>query len=191
MRDTYTLTQIANELKTNKTRITRAIDSLGIQAINEHTRKHANSPKLYDYKAKTIIINHLTSETGSTTKAQHEQHMSNTRVEHEQRKEELVELLKRENYNIYKQLEEAQHEKKELIKALQEAQQLVSQQQQLSLQANKKLEQLEYKLEQAEEEAENVDPEEGKVEEVEQVQDESTPTNKPLRNIFNLFKKQK
>lgn len=127
MNDTYTITEISKTLNTHKTKIRRTINQLGIEAINENNREYKNSPKIYDNEAKNSIINQLKSET---------------RVEHEQNNEtrqEMIELLK-------ERLHQADRDKEELTRALQEAQQLVNQQQQLSLQAHNKIGILELEL---------------------------------------------
>ena len=127
MNDTYTITEISKTLNTHKTKIRRTIDQLGIEAINENNREHKNSPKMYDNEAKNSIINQLKSET---------------RAEQEQNNEiqqEMIELLKERLY-------QADRDKEELTRALQEAQQLVNQQQQLSLQAHNKIGILELEL---------------------------------------------
>lgn len=148
MKEKYTIADICESLNTHKTKIRRTISDLGIEAINEQDRKHENSPKFYSEEAKREIMNELKIET----KAEQEQNRSRTEAEQEQNNETqnaMIELLK-------EQLNRADRDKQELVRALQEAQQLVNQQQRLSLQANHKIDILELELKEKKEGSEKL-----------------------------------
>ena len=124
----YTILEIAEELNTNKTQIRRIIKENNVVAINETTREHKYIAKLYNNSDLRFIrakLNETESEQSET----------------ESKYEDLAtHILREELFEAKKQLERAYEEKKDLMK-------LLDQQQQLQLNTQKQLEQfkLEYK----------------------------------------------
>lgn len=56
---TYTINQIAKELNTNKSRVRWTLDKLNIEALNEKTRPHTNTPKEYSEQHLNAISTQL------------------------------------------------------------------------------------------------------------------------------------
>lgn len=166
MGKTYLMGDIAKELAIHKTTVFRSIKELEIEAINENSRKYENSPKKYSEEAKKLIIANLVEEEQRTemqNKALQEHFETlrnvsktmeddNNKVSDDKTGErfkafqehnsnvssKVIELLESQLEAKDKELDRAYQEKQDLIR-------LLDQQQQLSLQANQKIEMLENK----------------------------------------------
>lgn len=134
----YTILEISEELNTNKTQIRRIIKENNVIAINETTREHKYIAKLYNNLDLSLIREKLNGTSAETKSEQ-----SETKSEHE---DLATQILREELSEAKKQLERAYEEKKDLIK-------LLDQQQQLQLNTQKQVEQfkLEYKEKDGEE----------------------------------------
>lgn len=60
---TYLISELADDLITTKSRVSRSISKLKIEAVNENDRIHKNSPKKYDSSAKNLVEIDLMSVT--------------------------------------------------------------------------------------------------------------------------------
>lgn len=184
---TYTILEIAKELNTNKERIRKTLNKLNIEAENEKTRTHNNIAKVYSLKSKELVILELSQDLGVNnapdsqfsapeSKGAHHNLAQETQFLHQNAPEstdyapdsqfyasgaqdEIIKLLKSQLEDKDKQLDKSYQEKQDLIRSLNESQQLVNQQQQLSFQANKKISILELELKEVllEEEIEHKD----------------------------------
>lgn len=134
----YTILEISEELNTNKTQIRRIIKENNVVAINETTREHKYIAKLYNHLDLRLIREKLNGTSSETESKQ-----SETESKHE---DLATQILREELSEAKKQLERAYEEKKDLLK-------LLNQQQQLQLNTQKQLEQfkLEYKEKDSEE----------------------------------------
>ena len=135
----YTILEIAEELNTNKTQIRRIIKENNVVAINETTREHKYIAKLYNNSDLRFIRAKLNGTFSETESEQNE--TESEQSETESKYEDLAtHILREELFEAKKQLERAYEEKKDLMK-------LLDQQQQLQLNTQKQLEQLklEYK----------------------------------------------
>ena len=141
----YTILEISEELNTNKTQIRRIIKENNVIAINETTREHKYIAKLYNNLDLSLIREKLNGTSAETKSEQSEtkSEQSETKSEHE---DLATQILREELSEAKKQLERAYEEKKDLIK-------LLDQQQQLQLNTQKQVEQfkLEYKEKDGEE----------------------------------------
>ena len=128
----YTILEISEELNTNKTQIRRIIKENNVVAINETTREHKYIAKLYNNSDLRLIRAKL---NGTSTETESEQSETESKYE-----DLATQILREELFEAKKQLERAYEEKKDLMK-------LLDQQQQLQLNTQKQLEQfkLEYK----------------------------------------------
>lgn len=179
MGKTYLMGDIAKELAIHKTTVFRSIKELEIEAINENSRKYENSPKKYSEEAKKLIIANLVEEEQRTemqNKALQEHfetlrnvsetmEADNGKVSDDETEErfkafqehngnvssKVIELLESQLEAKDKELDRAYQEKQDLIR-------LLDQQQQLSLQANRKIEMLENKEREITEEPEKDEP---------------------------------
>lgn len=118
----YTILEIAEELNTNKTQIRRIIKENNVVAINETTREHKYIAKIYN----SLDLRLIREKSNGT-----ESEQSETESEHE---DFATQILREELYEAKKQLERAYEEKKDLMK-------LLDQQQQLQLNTQKQIEQ--------------------------------------------------
>ena len=168
---TYTILDIAKELGTNKERIRQTLNKLEIKAVNEKTRTHNNIAKVYSVESKKRVIEELAwdlgilnakdyapeakdskekNAKGTKDSAQEtqiiEKNAADAQTRAQEAQDEIIKLLKTQLEDKDKQLDRAYQEKQDLIRSLNEAQQLVNQQQQLSLQASKKIEILELEM---------------------------------------------
>ena len=134
----YTILEISEELNTNKTQIRRIIKENNVVAINETTREHKYIAKLYNNSDLRLIRAKL---NGTSTETESEQSETESKYE-----DLATQILREELSEAKKQLERAYEEKKDLIK-------LLDQQQQLQLNTQKQVEQfkLEYKEKDGEE----------------------------------------
>ena len=176
MKKTYLMGDIAEELRINKTKVFRCIKELKLEAENENTREHLNSPKKYSEESKLLIIANLTKQEKRTelqnsalhehykalrnvTVTQEHDKIDDDKVESKERYKALQERYRNDSDKVIELLEsQLQAKDKELDRAYQEKQDLIrllDQQQRLSLQANQKIEVLEHKEEIKEEETED------------------------------------
>lgn len=167
MDKSYLMGDIAEELNISKTKVFRCIKELEIEAINEKTREHSNSPKKYSEKSKELIVANLTKAEDrnelqnkalqnhyralqSVTVTQEHRDNNDKECKKEERYKTLQERCSNDSERIIKLLEDQlEFKDKELDRAYQEKQDLIrllDQQQRLSLQANQKIETLELKI---------------------------------------------
>ena len=81
----YTLLEIAEALSLDKGKVRRTITKLELIALNEETREHVNSPKLYDKEALELVA----EENNITLKED-----TKPRLKDSQDSKEVIELLK-------------------------------------------------------------------------------------------------
>lgn len=161
----YTILEIADELITTKSRVSRSISKLKLEANNENERIHKNSPKNYSSSVKELVmidlmsvtersvaqqsalqerINKVKSDkpTSKTTKEdikdKAQQSAPTSKAERFEAQQEIIDVLKT-------QLNKANDEKENLLR-------LLDQQQRLSLHDRKKIELLETEVEKKTEE---------------------------------------
>ena len=175
MGKTYLMGDIAKKLAIHKTTVFRSIKELEIEAINENSRKYENSPKKYSEEAKKLIVANLVEEEQRTemqnkalqehfetlrnvsetieadkdnvNEGEKEEHFKAFQEHNSNGSSKVIELLERQLEAKGKELDRAYQEKQDLIR-------LLDQQQQLSLQANQKIEMLENREREITEESE-------------------------------------
>ena len=134
---TYSINDIAELTGQNKETVRRFINRNNLKEYKPEDRKHSNSPKYYSQSVLNTVREHYTPKhNSSTTEAQ--QSATEKAESSAKSDRELIEVLKA-------QVENERKEKQELIK-------LLDQQQQLSLIAHKKAETLEIELKETKEE---------------------------------------
>ena len=131
---TYTILEIAEELDTNKTQIRRIIKENKLVPINETTREHKYIAKEYN----SLDLKLIREKIGGTLSGTESEQQENTT----EQENLTIQILREELNDSKKQLERAFEEKKDLVK-------LIDQQQQLQLNTQKQLEQ--FKIENREE----------------------------------------
>lgn len=129
----YSMKQLCDELKQPRQKVRRRIESLGLEANNEYTRKHKNEP--FEYSREVFLT--LSQEFGlHENQTKRENNSSTSDVQ----KDKIIEILE-------KQLEESNRSRENLER-------LLNQQQQLSLLSNKENEILKLKINEFEENSE-------------------------------------
>lgn len=153
-KEIFTLLDFAEEFGKDKQLIRRTLLRLRIQAINKNSREYSNEPFKYDYQTyiklskELDFTNNITNDIGSNTCETRDDTQSNTHVTHNDtwmhtdnsNKDKIIEILERELEASKKRLEKSENEKENLIK-------LLDQQQQLTMISNGKLEILNLELE--------------------------------------------
>lgn len=134
----YTILDLAEELGKDKQFIRRKIMSLNLKSINKSSRKHSNEPLKYDYNSYVELAKELGVSNSNTHDMQSDVHSSTQKHTETLGKDKLIEILERELKHSKDKLKNAEEEKQNLMK-------LLDQQQRLSLNANQKIEKLEYK----------------------------------------------
>lgn len=157
---TYLISELADELITTKSRVSRSISKLKLMAVNEKNRMHKNTPKEYDSFARNLVEIDLMSITERSTAQQgalqeridkikgakdtvnenkeekqnnEQQSATTSKTERHEAQQEIIDVLKT-------QLNKANDEKVVLMR-------LLDQQQQLSLSERNKVKLLEIELE--------------------------------------------
>lgn len=127
---TYPISEMAEIVKTNKANIRRFINRNNLKEHRPQDRKHANSTKYYDEEVFKLVK----KKYGSNSIEKKEKRNSNdTKTQQSATSDtEIVVLLK-------EQLKNERQDKQELLK-------LLNQQQQLTFMANKKIETLQIEL---------------------------------------------
>ena len=156
----YTILELSEEFTKDKQLIRRRLSRLGIKPINKDTRQHIHEPLEYSKKAFIELSNlfqvsnisenkkkHDTpvtrNDTRNDTHVTHDDTQNNTHQKEDKSSEQLlIEVLERELKHSKEKLEIAEKEKENLLK-------LLDQQQQLQLDSQKQLNQ--FKIEYNEE----------------------------------------
>ena len=156
---TYLISEIADELITTKSRVSRSISKLKLNAVNEKNRIHKNSPKVYDLFARNLVEIDLMSVTERSVAQQGalQERINNMKGvkatinddkdEKQKKSQQSVTIKKTERYEAQReiidvlktQLNKANDEKDGLMR-------LLDQQQRLSANDRKKIEILELEL---------------------------------------------